>query len=227
MKCPYCNIGVSLEFEEGSGVYESKEHKQPQVGYEVVWDNCPECEGFIVILRRGKIGSRQNKEFATQYLHDYEEEILYPKYSSRSVETEVPDKYKVDFLEACTVLPLSPKASAALSRRILQNILREEFKIKHQSLAKEIDDFIQLKSVPSYLTEAVDAIRNIGNFAAHPLKDTNTGEIVNVEPGEGEWLIEVLEALFDFVFVQPNRLQERKKKLNQKLKSIGKPPMKS
>lgn len=68
-------------------------------------------------------------------------------------------------------------------------MLRGEFGIQHSSLAKEIDDFIQLNGVPSYLTDAVDAIRNIGNFAAHPLKDTHSGEIVDVEPGEAEWLL--------------------------------------
>jgi hypothetical protein len=114
-----------------------------------------------------------------------------------------------------------------MSRRILQSVLREEFKIKHANLAQEIDEFIQKKDVPSYLTEAVDAVRNIGNFAAHPLKDTNTGEIVEVESGEAEWLLEVNESLFDFAFVQPKRLEERKKSLNAKLSAMGKPPMKS
>ena len=99
--------------------------------------------------------------------------------------------------------------------------------IQKSSLAQEIDEFIQRKDIPSYLTDAVDAVRNIGNFAAHPLKDTNTGEIVEVEPGEAEWLLEVNEALFDFVFVQPKKLAERKNNLNAKLASLGKPPMKS
>lgn len=42
-------------------------------------------------------------------------------------------------------------------------------------------------------------MRNIGNFAAHPLKDTSTGEILPVEAGEAEWNLETLEALFDFL----------------------------
>ena len=70
------------------------------------------------------------------------------------------------------------------------------------------------------------AIRNIGNFGAHPVKDANTGEIVDVEPGEAEWLLDVLESLFDSAFVQPKRLEEREQKLNDKLQQIGKPPMK-
>ncbi len=50
---------------------------------------------------------------------------------------------------------------------------------------------------------------------------------MDVEPGEAEWLLEVLEALFDFAFVQPKKLEERKKKLNKKLQDLGKPQMKS
>jgi hypothetical protein len=152
--------------------------------------------------------------------------MIFPLTGSRTVPSEVPNKYGKEFLEAFSVLPISPKSSAALSRRLLQQILREEYGFIHNSLAQEINDFIKKANVPTYVKDAVDAVRNIGNFAAHPLKDTNTGEIVDVEPGEAEWLIEVIEALFDITFVQPKRLEERQKKLNAKLQNIGKPPMK-
>ena len=70
-------------------------------------------------------------------------------------------------------------------------------------------------------------MRNVGNFAAHLLKDTNTGEIVEVEPGEAEWLLDVLEGLFDFYFVQPATATPKRDALNVKLKAAGKPEMKS
>ena len=85
---------------------------------------------------------------------------------------------------------------------------------------------MKIKDVPSYLIESVDAIRNIGNFAAHPLKDTNTGEIVDVEPGEADWLLDVIEALFDYIFIQPEKLKQMKDKLNNKLIKLGKSKMK-
>lgn len=227
MRCPHCNTGVSLEFEEYY-VERAKDYEQTGVGYQFAWDTCPECEEPIVVLRFGKyVGEKSNSDYSYADVKDiFREEILYPRYITRGVEPEVPDTHKADFLEACAVLPLSPKASAALSRRVLQNVLREKFKIEHSSLAKEIDGFLQLSGVPSYLSDAVDAIRNIGNFAAHPLKDTHSGQIVDVEPGEAEWLLEVLEALFDFAFVQPKKLEERKRKLNKKLQDLGKPQMK-
>jgi hypothetical protein len=227
MKCPHCSVGINLETEETS-VWPKNDVEESGMGYDVSYGHCPECQELIVSLRHGKYSEKKTSEYTYGVLNDLEsEEIIYPRQIARKVEAEVPERFKKDFVEACAVLPISPKASPALSRRILQDILREQFKIKHPSLANEIDDFINLKDVPSYLTQAVDAVRNVGNFAAHPTKDTNTGEVVEVEPGEAEWLLDVIEALFDFAFVQPIRLEERKQKLNQKLQAVGKPPMKS
>jgi hypothetical protein len=54
------------------------------------------------------------------------------------------------------------------------------------------------------------------------MKSTTTGSIVDVEPGEAEWNLEVVEMLFDFCFVQPALAAKRKADLDQKLKDIGK-----
>jgi hypothetical protein len=93
--------------------------------------------------------------------------------------------------------------------------------------AREIQQVLDSKQLPTHLADDLDAIRNIGNFAAHPLKGTSTGEIVDVEPQEAEWLLTVLEGLFDFYFVQPERAKTRRDALNAKLQNIGKPPMKA
>ena len=137
---------------------------------------------------------------------------------------EVPNEVGEDYKEACLVLSDSPKASAALSRRCLQHILREKAGVRPQNLSSEIDEV--LPKLPSHLAEAVDAIRNFGNFAAHPLKSTNSGEILDVEPGEAEWSLEVLEQLFNFYFVQPASLKAKRAALNKKLTEAGKNPMK-
>ena len=122
------------------------------------------------------------------------------------------------------VLPLSQNASAALARRCLQAVLRDGGKVKPRDLSKEIDE--ALPNLPTYLAENLDAVRNIGNFAAHPNKSTSTGEIVDAEPGEAEWCLDVLEGLFDFYYVQPARAKEKRTSLNKKLGDMGKPPMK-
>jgi hypothetical protein len=219
LKCPHCDTAINLQVETTT-TWEAKDYEESHMGYNVSCGHCPQCQEFIVLLNRGSSFTG----IAIEELKD--ETVLYPKFPARKIEPEVPDRYRKDFSEACSVLQVSPKASAALSRRILQDVLIEKFEIKHRSLDKQIDEFISGKDIPSYLVQAIDAIRHIGNFAAHPLKDTNTGEIVEVESGEAEWLLEVLESLFDFAFVQPIRLGKKKSALNQKLQSMGKPPMK-
>lgn len=139
---------------------------------------------------------------------------------------EVPKEFSQDYVEAVLVFADSAKASAALSRRCLQHLLREKVKVKKQDLAKEIQEILDSGKLPSHIAESLDAIRNIGNFAAHPMKSQSTGEIVDVEPGEAEWNLDVLEMLFDFYFVAPERTKQRRDALNKKLGDIGKPNLK-
>lgn len=153
--------------------------------------------------------------------------LVYPRGISRvPLSNDVPDTLAQDYREACLVLTDSPKASAALSRRSLQHLLREEAKVKPKNLADEIQQVLDSKQLPSHLADAIDAVRNLGNFSAHPIKSTSSGEIVDVEPGEAEWLLDTLEGLFDFYFVLPAQQKAKRDKLNQKLKDAGKPEMK-
>lgn len=138
---------------------------------------------------------------------------------------EVPTGIAEDYKEACLVEHLSPKASAALARRCLQNMLRERgIKVESQKLFDEIAE--AMKNLPPHLSGAIDSIRHIGNFASHPIKSKNTGLIVGVEPGEAEWNLDVIEQLFDFYYVQPVRTKSKKAALNVKLTATGKPKMK-
>lgn len=107
----------------------------------------------------------------------------------------------------------------------MQTILREQG-FTDKTLFKEIQNAIDSETLPSLISDSIDAIRNIGNFAAHPQKDTNSGEILPVEIGEADWNIDVLEYLFDFYFIQPEKAKARKMAFNQKLKAAGKPEMK-
>jgi hypothetical protein len=75
--------------------------------------------------------------------------------------------------------------------------------------------------VPSHIENGLHAVRVIGNFAAHPLKNSSRGEIFDVEPGEAEWNLDVIGSLFDFHFVQPAIAAKRKAEINKKLKQVG------
>lgn len=138
--------------------------------------------------------------------------------------SEVEESYRNEFDEAQDVLALSPKASAALSRRLLQRLLREHASATERDLSKQIDSV--LPTLPTSLAESVDAIRNIGNFAAHPNKSTHTGEIIDVEPNEAEWCLHILEELIGHYIVAPARRAAKRDGLNSKLASARKPSMK-
>jgi len=206
VKCPHCLENFHEEWQL-LGVAEDREGKW------IVWHTkCPGCDQVIMKLAQHR------------GVHKFES-LIRPKAPARSpLPPEVPEEYAADYREACLVLADSPKASATLGRRCLQGLLRGRFKVKHGNLSDEIEEV--LPQLPSHLGEAVDAIRHVGNFAAHPMKSTHSGEILDVEPGEAEWSLDVLESLFDFCFVQPAVLQKRREALDEKLKEAGKPPMK-
>jgi hypothetical protein len=222
MKCPHCRV----EF-------------RPEVSWlligqdvESYWGleryKCPneECNKWILYLVNGTPVKTSGPPFAG-FQDVGDRRLIRPKGAVRApVPPEVPENLAEDYAESCLVLPDSPKASAALSRRCLQNLLREHAEIKPGNLADEIQEVIDSGQLPSHLVEAVDAVRNIGNFAAHPIKSKVTGQILPVEPGEAEWNLDVLELLFDFYFVQPKVTRRKRDALDAKLKEAGKPPMK-
>ncbi|MGQ7947178.1 DUF4145 domain-containing protein [Flavobacterium sp. WC2509] len=222
MKCPHCIVEVNPNFREHYFGNDSSGHWST---FHMTCPN-PNCKKFIIDLAKGE----PRKDFQNQIVGVQNFEMRFsvnPLTSSRPPVPDVVDKILADdYKEACLILTFSPKASAALSRRCLQNILREKAKVKKGDLANEIQEVINSGHLPTHLVESIDAIRNIGNFAAHPNKSKSTGEIVEVEFGEAEWLLDVIESLFDFYFVQPEILKIKRDALNKKLTEMGKPPMK-
>lgn len=218
MKCPHCLTA----FHDNRETQRLGEDRTSE--WILLTRTCPECHRFIFSLyeryERYIVGSKN-------HYHYNRELMCYPKTISRApLSTEIPDPYATDYYEACLTLTDSPKASSALSRRCLQYLLRENAGIKPGNLASEIQQVLDEGKLPSHLLDSLDAVRNIGNFAAHPIKSTSTGEVIEVEPGEAEWNLDVLESLFDYYFVQPALLKQKREELNKKLSDAGKPEMK-
>lgn len=198
MKCPHCLNSFHPQV-ESINLGEDSEWF-----WQVFFQGCPSCKKMIIHLNQCSQGSVINSL------------LVYPKAISRTpLPSDVPNEFAEDYKEACLVIADSPKASAALSRRCLQNILREKANVKKQDLSKEIDEVLSSGQLPSYLAEGLDAVRNVGNFATHPIKSTSSGVIVDVEPGEAEWLLDMLEGLFDFYFIQPAELKRKKEALKK------------
>jgi Domain of unknown function (DUF4145) len=162
---------------------------------------------------------------------------------------EAPAHIKEDYEEACRVLSISQKASAALSRRCLQAILQgqgytqRDLAVQIEALLNESDS---TKAIPTALRQTVDAIRKFGNFSAHPITDQTitdqtitdqtitdqtitdqtTLQIIAVESHEAEWCLEKLENMFDHYYVKPAQAKARKAALDAKLAAAKNPPSK-
>lgn len=141
------------------------------------------------------------------------------------VPPDLPRSVAEPYEQAVAVLADSPMASAALSRRCLQAFIREVLGISKRNLSEEIDAMLATADLPTDLAKDVDAIRQIGNFAAHPVKSERTGELAEVEAGEAEWLLVVLEELFEHQFVRRAARREQRDRLNRKLRDHGRPPL--
>jgi hypothetical protein len=220
MKCPHCltayhdHPGYNTIGKDADGEWLLKT------------DICPACSRNIIWIVNGEMLRTAQGGFAG--VKNVKSELLVrPRAAGRPpCPKEVPSDLAKDYNEACLVLPDSATASAALSRRCLQSLLRQTAGVKPGSLADEIQEVLDSGKLPTALADSIDAVRNIGNFAAHPMKSQHTGEILDVEPGEAEWNLDVLESLFDFYFVQPALLRAKRDALNAKLTATGKPPMK-
>jgi hypothetical protein len=216
MKCPHCTVQIHPDFKtshlnDGSSI---GTEKRSTTSWLVKHMACPSCERAILLLQK-RISNLMPVDT-----------FIYPKSLLRQgASVVVPEDLREDFDEAVAVLDGSPKASAALSRRCLQGLLRYQGYTQHD-LAKAIDALLASNSLPISLARNVDAIRNIGNFAAHPTKDKNSGAIVPVEPHEAEWNLDVLEGLFDYYYVQPALDDKKIAALNEKLAAAGKAPIK-
>lgn len=202
VKCPHC---LETFREEKLDYALTSRH-------ELSWVVCPGCNSPTVWIR-------------TVAANVIRKPMVYPRAQARlALSAEVPEDIARDYAEACEVLAISAKASAALSRRILQRLLREYGGFRERTLETEIEK--ALPTLPSHLADAIDAVRHVGNIATHPIHSGTTGEIVDVEAGEADWLLSTVEALIDFYVVQPAVLAAKRAALNEKLADAQKPRLK-
>src|SRR5262245_46125972 len=135
MTCPHC----LLEFHQ-NWLHHARFASDRDGGWNTVSTICPACDRVVIHLRVSDGGNNELKKF-----------MVYPKAGSRApLSASVPEEFAADYREACLVLTDSPKASAALSRRCLQHVLREVGGFKAHNLDTEIQNAIDSKTLPSY-----------------------------------------------------------------------------
>jgi hypothetical protein len=133
--------------------------------------------------------------------------VVFPSY--------VPTPILDDYEEACKIRDLSPKASATLSRRCLQGIIRDFWGISKSRLVDEIEGIRDKVDVDTWA--AIDAVRKIGNIGAHMERDINV--IVDVEPEEAELLIGLIEMLVKDWYIARHKRQEHLRAITEAAQS--------
>lgn len=203
-QCPFCSNFMSID----NGTFTKKyvsfdEYPFVSNGYpgnhtpnescvEIDFYKCPNCEKYSIVANG--LGSNV----------DTVNSLLQPKSSAKQFPDYIPDAIRQDYEEACAIANLSPKASATLSRRCLQGMIRDFWGISKPTLNKEIDELKD--KIPADLWSSIDALRQLGNIGAHMEKDTNV--IVDIDPNEANSLIQLIELLMKEWYI--NR-EERKK----------------
>jgi hypothetical protein len=138
---------------------------------------------------------------------------------------DVPIMIIRDYEEACLVLPYSPRASAALSRKALLLLQDVEGDCSSANLVDEIEAILHSGQLPEHLAELLEAVPKIGAFDEQPEKGQFAEWILPVKTAEAELNLDVLERLFEFYYVQPALTKSRKAALNSKLISAGEIPL--
>ena len=169
---------------------------------------CPnsECKEIVISSQLSKteniVGHWVNRGIIKGWkLHPQASVKVFPEYIPRAILD--------DYNEAALICSLSPKASATLSRRCLQGMIRDFWGVKPGRLIDEINAIED--KVDHGTWQAIDSIRSIGNIGAHMEKDINL--IVDVDPEEAELLIELIEVLLKDWYVEREERKVRTSKI--------------
>lgn len=212
--CPYCNRAATVTAENTSShAWEFNEHNkdgQLCLLIRVVVCPHPDCREYAIDAYLFKVDLIRLPGSATEHRRADAPFVawkLKPKSGAKPFPAYIPKAILDDYNEACLIVSDSPKASATLSRRCLQGMIRDFWGITKPRL---IDEIAELKGKIDPTTwDAIDAVRSVGNIGAHMEKDINL--IVDVEPEEAQQLIGLIEFLLKDWYVGRHEREEHKK----------------
>jgi hypothetical protein len=218
-ECPYCEHSIVVSSDTKFSVCSDVEiqpkrtlsGKKLELISEIIVCPNQNCKQTVVATRLVQYTGERHQDSLgyTHITRNYAiiKEWNMPDSKAKPQPNYIPKALIRDYEEACGILKLSPKASATLSRRCLQGILRDFHKVSEATLYKEID---ALKDViPDDEWSAISGLREIGNIGAHMEKDINV--IVDVDENEAEHLIWLIEYLFKEWYVRRYEKEEKLK----------------
>jgi len=201
--CPYCRQRAAV----GTGCTRASKDLRLPYGHEAVLvvTAClnPDCRQIELICNLYEWIAGEYSGGANDGQRDklVEHWSLLPQSRARVWPESVPAEIRADYLEACKTEAVSPRASAAFSRRCARAILRDFYQIDERRLVDEIDAIKD--NVEEPVSESLHALRRIGSIAAHTENDPNV--IVDVDPGEATALIDLIELLILETYVAAER----------------------
>ena len=183
----------------------------------------PECKRFSLYLSKGTTGLLVGGDVPPEMTFSATEpSLIRPKVIlPNPIPPDTPEGIKKDYIEATMVLALSPNASGALSRRCLQDILRERAAREIENfqegyLYEEIEQVIRSEILSPNLSGMLHGVRIVGNFSAHSSKSKLTNLIMPVEPDEAEFNLQVIDKLLFYFYVQRPKDQKVLDAINKK-----------
>jgi hypothetical protein len=204
--CPYCNRpctvgGNDIRNIVGRSVFISEEYGHYKSKTQVIVCPNPECRKQSISFSINR-SDDNNNDFQGNSLYFWN---LLPESEAKPFPEYIPVQIRNDYEEACLIKSKSPKASATLSRRCLQGIIRDFWNIKQNKLFDAINE-LEGKIDP-ITWDAINSVRHVGNIGAHMESDVNL--IIDVEPEEAGLLIWLIETLLTDWYIQRHERTER------------------
>lgn len=228
MICPHCKVSIP------SGKWKIVKIKSDKdYNYSTQFFECVECNKIsikficnpihVIRFPTSMVSGVTPSEYSGPR---FSQEYLIPKTTPRDpIPKDVEDIYRIDYDKAVKLLHVDSMASAAYSRRLLQHYIEKKHKIKEPDLKQELKKLEKLNHYPLDLIKLFDHIRHYGKFAAHATTNQITGQIIDIDPEEAEWLLFILEQMFVHDYELARKIKQNEKKIQDKLKS-AKPPQK-
>lgn len=208
--CPYCNRPCTVDDKDvrkiSGSSYISEEYGSYRAITTITVCPNPECRKQTISFSLYDYDSKSCR--TGPIIHRWN---LLPESEAKSFPDYIPQQLRNDYAEACLIRNKSPKASATLSRRCLQGIIRDFWGIKKSRLVDEINE-LQDKIDP-ITWDAINSVRHVGNIGAHMEKDVN--QIIDVEPDEAGLLIWLIETLLTDWYINRYERQQRMASLVQ------------
>ncbi len=210
-ECLYCGHKTTVNSNDLSTVREHLEVKSAidqnlAIGATAIRCPNPACHQLTLTVR---LYHAQFKHPQTWAFHTLAEWPLLPRSGAKVFPDYIPAAIRQDYEEACLIVNDSPKAAATLARRCLQGMIRDFWQVAPKRLVDEVEAIKDRVEPETWL--AIDAVRSLGNIGAHMEKDVNL--VVDVDPGEAEQLIALIETLLREWYVARHERQERMRTL--------------